>query len=382
MLCTAYGVSAQTIDEVVASVERNSTYLKSLADQAEADRLGNRTGIALAGPEVEFNYLWGSPSAIGNRTDVNVRQSFDLATVFGMRGKVAGEQDNLVNLRYKSELIATTVEAKRLYIEITYRNALHKALESRLEYARKLADSYAASLKAGNSTALEYNKAQLNLATIQGLSATIDAELTKLNGELTALNGGNVFVITESTLPIMSIPEDFETWYAQCEQTNPVMAYARGEESLGKAQVRLSKASNLPQISTGYMREAVVGQTYQGITVGLSLPLWSTHNQVRRAKAELAAAESRTTDTKTRFYNTVKSQYEAALGLKHSSEQYRTAIVSTDNMSLLDQAMDKGAVSLLNYIVEAQLYYEALEKALSAERDYAIAAAELSAYAM
>ena len=35
----------------------------------------------------EFNYLWGNPSAIGNHTDFNISQTFDIPTITGMKYK-------------------------------------------------------------------------------------------------------------------------------------------------------------------------------------------------------------------------------------------------------------------------------------------------------
>ena len=58
------------INPVLSQVEENNTTLKALREQAEADKLQNKTGIFLDDPEVGFNYLWGNPSNVGNQTDL------------------------------------------------------------------------------------------------------------------------------------------------------------------------------------------------------------------------------------------------------------------------------------------------------------------------
>ena len=74
-----------SVNSVLTTIEENNTTLKALRETAEAQKLGNRTGIYLANPEVGFNYLWGKPGDIGNRTDINVKQTFDIPTITGMK---------------------------------------------------------------------------------------------------------------------------------------------------------------------------------------------------------------------------------------------------------------------------------------------------------
>lgn len=82
-------LAAQDYTAVLQEIESNSTTLKALREQAEADKLASRTGIYLDNPEVEFNYLWGDPSVMGNRTDVSVKQSFDFPSAYAYKGKIA-----------------------------------------------------------------------------------------------------------------------------------------------------------------------------------------------------------------------------------------------------------------------------------------------------
>ena len=43
------------IKEILSSIEENNTTLKTLREEVKAQHLGNRTGIYLANPELEFN---------------------------------------------------------------------------------------------------------------------------------------------------------------------------------------------------------------------------------------------------------------------------------------------------------------------------------------
>lgn len=52
---------------------------------------------------------------------------------------------------------------------------------------------------------------------------------------------------------------------------------------------------------------------------------------------------------------------------------------TANSTDLLKKALDAGEISLLEYILEIGLYYDTVNQALEAERDYQKAYAELSA---
>ncbi len=135
----------------------------------------------------------------------------------------------------------------------------------------------------------------------------------------------------------------------------------------------------LPSLSAGYMSEKVVGERFQGISVGISIPLWENKNRVKQAKASVRAAESRETDSRLQFYNQLQILYNRTTGLKAASEKYRQSLTEANNTELLKKALDAGEISMLEYMVEMGLYYDTISKALETERDYQKAFAELSA---
>jgi capsid portal protein len=57
----------------------------------------------------------------------------------------------------------------------------------------------------------------------------------------------------------------------------------------------------------------------------------------------------------------------------------RQALLTLNNTALLQKALDAGEISLLDYLVEVELYYDAITRALDAERDYEKAVAALLA---
>lgn len=367
------------INPVLSSIEENNTTLKALRKQAEADKLQNKTGIFLDDPEVGFNYLWGSPTDIGNRTDFSVSQTFDIPTITGMKSRLANGKNNLVEWQYKADRMNILLEAKQYCIELVYYNSLLKELYLRLEHAQTIAKGYKDRMDRGDVSILEYNKVNLNLSTIQGEISRMEVEREALFAQLKRLNGGIEVVFNDSDYGNRELPLNFDEWYVQAEDKNPILAYVRNEIEVSQKQVSLSKAMNLPKFTAGYMSEKVVGQRYQGVSLGISIPLWSNKNQVKQAKAAVAAAQSREADTKQQFYSQLQIQYSKAMGLKTTADKYRQSLANVNNTILLKKALDAGEISLLDYMVEMGLYYDNVNQTLAAERDYQLAFAELSA---
>lgn len=380
VLFTGTNLNAQTnINSLLTSIEENNTTLQSLRESAEAHKLENKTGIYLENPEVGFDYLWGNPSDIGKRTDFSVMQSFDMATITGMKSKAANKQNVLVDWQYKADRMNILLEAKQYCIDLIYYNALRKELDLRLQHARTITNGYGDRLNSGDVSRLEYNKAQLNLSSVLGEISRIDVERNALLEQLKRLNGGKDIVLDDDRYDEVLLPPLFDDWFERTAAQNPLLAYARQEVEVSKQQVSLNRMQGLPSLSAGYMSEKVVGEQFQGLSVGISIPLWENKNRVKQAKAAVRAAESRAADSRLQFYNQLQLLYNRTAGLKVATEKYQQSLEMANSTELLKKALDAGEISLLEYMVEMGLYYDTINHVLETERDFQKAFAELSA---
>jgi outer membrane protein TolC len=367
------------VDAVLKDIEANNTTLSALREQAEARKLENRTGIYLAGPEISYARLWGNPGSTGHRTDLSVTQPFDIPTLTGMKSRLAAGQNSLAGLQYLSERMELLLEARLYCLELIHSNALYRELSVRLSHAAAIAESYRTRLEQGDVSRPEYNKAQLNLSAAEGELRRVEVERDALRDELRRMNGGMETVLEEEQYDEVAFPPDFDGWYARVEQQHPALAYARQETDLRRRQVSLSRAGNLPVFSAGYMSEKVVGQQYQGLTLGVSIPLWENRNRVRQARAAVRAAEARQTDREEQFRNRLHTLYRRAAGLRLTAEGYRRALDVSNHTDLLKKALDAGEISLPDYLVETGLYYDTIRRMLETERDFRKTFAELTA---
>jgi outer membrane protein, heavy metal efflux system len=377
---TIFPVLAQNeMETVLREIESNNTTLHALREETEARKLNNLTGIYLPNPEIEFNYLWGNPSRIGNRNDIKIIQSFDFPTAYGYRSKIARLENSNIELIYKAERINLLLRARHVCTNLMYYNALLKEYSGRLLNARLIAETWQVRFEKGDVGILEFNKAQLNLATLRNEIHRIETERSSLLAELKSLNGGIELAFTVYDISYEPLPPDFDAWFDLAELKSPVLQYLRSQIEVGQHQVKLNSALGLPRFSAGYMSENVGSEKFQGITMGVSIPLWENKNRVKQANAQVMASEAELEDTKTQFYNRLKSLFSRSRSLQENCESYLSALSSFSNEALLKKALDSGEISLLNYLLELEYYYSTMDKLLETRRDLGLSLAELRA---
>ena len=366
----SYHLFAQsTVDQVLAEVEKNNTTLIAIRKSVDAEKIGNKTGIYLQNPEVAFNYLWGSPSVIGNRTDFSISQTFDFPTSYGFKNQISDLKNEQTELEYQKQLMDIRLKTSIVCFDLIYANALQEELTKRVDYAKSIAKSYQIKFEKGETNILEYNKAQLNLLNVSKELESIGIERNALLSELTSLNGGQAVDFTGSVFQISELPSDFEQWYILAEQKNPTFSWLKKEIEISQKQTGLNRAMSLPKLQTGYMSESVVGQQFQGVTVGLTIPLWENKNKMKYAEANSQALESIAADNKIQFYNHLKALHTKTIALQKNVNEYRSSLLSYDSSELSKKALDQGEISLIDYLMEFSLYYESLNKLLELERD-------------
>ena len=366
-------------------IEKNNTTLTALRTEAEARKLENRTGITLADPEVGYKHMWEGGEESGNLSELTVTQSIDLATVMGQRTRVAREQNLLIDEEYRMARMEILLDAQLTLVDLAYYNALAAELDRRLGHARRVVEAERTRLESGDTDALSHNNVLLSLSALEAEEARIEMERNVLIARLTALNGGVSLENLESLDALENLESldnlDFSSWYAEAEAHLPQLAQARQMSKLRSGELALAKASHLPSLSATYINEHhTVGTRSQGVAVGVSISLWANKNRVRSARTALQAAEAQQTDAELQLRSAFEQEFTRVKGLHHTAMLYRRALDEANNSTLLEKAMDEGYISVLEYLQGIELYYDYLDRSLSADRDYQRALATLEAW--
>jgi len=373
-------IAQSSVDNILAEVEKNNTSLSALRKGLDAEKIGNKTGIYVQNPEFEFHYLWGNPYAIGNRTDFSITQSLDFPTAYSYKKQISNIRNEQVELEYQKEKQDVLLETRLLCYDLIYTNALMTELSKRLAHAQSIANSYKAKFEIGEANILEYNKAQLNLLNISKELESLDIQKSAFEAQLTTLNGGIEIDFSDNAFLTPQIPEDFEEWYMLAEQNNPLLNWLKQEIEINQRQVKLNRAKSLPKLNAGYMSENVLGAKFQGLIVGVSIPLFENKNTVKYAKANSLAIESMISNNKIQFYNRLRTLHGKAIGLQKNVEGYRSNLQQYDNSELIKKAFNKGEITLIDYMLELAFYYESINNLLELEKELNGTYAELKRY--
>lgn len=381
LFISCYNLIAQnSIERVLVEIGKNNTRLIALKKRVEADKIGSRTGIYPSNPELDVNYLFSSPSLLGNRTDISIKQTFDFPSAYGYKSKIASSQNMQSELEYQNQLMLLLYQARLLIIDLLHSNALKNEYEKRYSHAHGIVESYRSKLEKGEGGILELNKAQLNLLNISKDIEGNEINRTYLLSELSTLNGGMEIKFADTAVITDIIPEDFEQWYLLTDQSNPTLDWMKQEIKIMDLQEKLNLALSFPKFSAGYMSEKTTGQQFQGISAGISIPLWENKNSLKYAKAQAIAVRDEESANKNTFMQFLKTQHAKTISLQKLVSDYRVSLQSFDNDNLLKKALDLGEISLTDYFYGVSSYYESMNKLLDVERELNRTVASLNQY--
>lgn len=379
-LMALLSINGQSMDDVLKSIEMNNSQLAAFKKAANATKSANHSEVCLDDLELGYNRLWGKPTTIGNRHDVSVSQPIDLPTLFGTKSRVAKSKDALADNEYLSQRQNILLEAKMGYLDAVYYNALVNELQRRCDQAKAMLDMQKKQLEAGDINIIEYNNMRLTLSNATTSLTQAKAERDAVLAQLKQLNGGIDINVSDSVYTPISLPEYFDEWFNQVCSSAPAVAITRDGITFGQRQLSLARQGWLPKLSVGYMSEKTMGEQYQGVTIGVNLPLWGAGKKVKQAKAEAAAAEAMHKATIENLKSELASDYALTKGLVKAATDIRAALSESDNTANLQKACKAGEMSTLEYLISLTAYYDAVEKMLSSEREAQKAYARLTIY--
>lgn len=361
-----------SVDEILCLVEQNNTTLKAASDKTETAKQEVMMETSLEDPEIGFDYLWGKPGMIGKRKDINVNQTFDLATVFGYRKRLAKSQKELLELELQQKQLETRLEAMDLLVQITYYNQALAIYEERLQQEKQLAASYEKRLAAGDANKLEANRARLSLVEIESETEKVKMERDLLMLQLQTLCGGTEIMYNNTDYNAINIASGMSLKALQDAQNSQ-------QERVAENDLKTARAQSMPSITAGYMAELTDDEKWNGVTIGVSIPLWSNRHNMKRARLSLQSARSEAADASYKLEQFAASQRLRTERYHDIAQKMQQKLANASSTTLLRKALDEGEISLVEYTIESSDLFDLRIKTLEAERDFQQAKLLLSA---
>ena len=359
VLLPILSVSAQDpLGSLLATIEKNNISLKSLKEEREAARLAASVNLYPDNPEVEYNYLTGSPSVIGNRHDFSIRQSFDFPTAYIYKSKLSASGKILSDITYVKSRQELLLEARKLCVDLIYQDKLLRIASLREEDANRMVVAYRKMLDEGKGNRLDLNRAMIALAQIRSEVLLMKSQRDGLQSRLNVMNGGESLDVNIAEFIQIPLPASFEEWYSNYSGQISELALLREMVVSKDLSVKVQRSLTLPRFSAGYMSEKVPGEQFQGVTLGMSLPLWGNRNTVRTLKAEHASIVYKLSEEELRIKAEMNILFDRVISFRAMAENLRTTLRDTDNDTLLKRALELGEITLMDYLLEYDRYYD------------------------
>ena len=379
LLCCAMWASAQTaIDEVLRSVAANNPELRANGQLIQSRKLEARLDNNLPDPSVSYSHQFGNREGMGFQGELIASQSFDFPTVYRRKHQLT--QAKSVGLdreenAFRQELL---LQAKTFCLDLVFLNQQRALLNERLRNAEQLAALFATRLERGDANVLETNKIQLELLNVKTEArANETARQAKLR-ELATLNGGEAIAFEDTTYRTESELLPYAALSEEVLAADSRLSLLRGEQLTASRQLKVNQAKSLPGFELGYrMNSATGGARFNGFLVGISIPLFSNRNYIKQARAQQLYTELQLESTTRMVENTLRQDYEEALTLRSSMQEYAQLLQRQNSMALLNKAIQAGQISMIAYFVDATAYYQSVENYLRLQYQYQTVVARL-----
>lgn len=370
-------IAQNDVDSIIKQVERNNMSIQTNKKYWEAKRSEFKTGLTPYDPQVEYDYLFGSPVGAGNQKDFSVTQRLDFPTAYGRKKKLSAHQIAQTQLQqqvYRQDIL---LEAKLLTLHVIYVNKRGVELDRRLLNTQKLVTDYQKKLDKGDVIILDVNKARLQLLNIANEVKLNKSEKQILLTKISELNGGIPIAIQDTIYPIVASIPEFQILDSTIEANDPIIKVYEQEKRILQQQIAVQKAMNLPKIETGYHSQGILGQRYKGFHAGITIPLWENKNKLNTVKANLEYASS-TVETHRLGHRLENKQYYEQLDVRLKMiEEYKELLSTLNNTILLNKALALGQITIIQYFYDESFYFTAYDKYLQAEWEYQQAVARL-----
>ena len=370
-----------SIDLIVATVQQNNARLKASRAQVSADSLNMRTANNLEDPRVALEYNFGSRE--GDKWGIGISQGFDWPGLYGERATATRHRTDALSAAARAEAVETGLAARLLCLDIVHTNRLIEAQQLILDNVNELFALYSKAFELGESSIIDLNKIKIErIAARQALDA-LTSDRNSLMEQLAAMNGNRPFdgIALDA---LNSYPADellaIDTYRNLYATANPQAEYFAHLGNSAKSSVKAARMGWLPKFELGYQYTNELGEGFNGVTAGVSIPLFSNKRKVAAARAEALTVELNRATVDDENEARIKAEFARAVSLKSQLTQYGEVIADDANFTVLRKALDGGQITLLNYLLELRYFLDAKQKYLDLEHSYHATVASLSRY--
>lgn len=368
ILAATASANAQDIDAVLKSVEQNNVELKAMQKGNEATGLEIKSANTLEDLSIEYSPFYQSGVRGMASSELVVTQGFDFPTLYGARKKAGELRRNVLDMQYRAARRDILLAAKKLCLDIVGYNKQKQLLKERRKNADELLDMFKVKFDNGDATSLELNKIKLDRMNLETELVQADTKHATALRQLQALNGGEPVTLDMTEYP--APPTDDEaTMYEKAVASDWTVRTAQAAVLAAEQDVKVNKQGWIPKLEVGYRRNTDGSSASNGFLVGGSIPLFSSRNKVKIAKARQTEAAMQQANARINAESSARALINQMRQLKASADAYDVPLMR-QTLRLLRTAVENGEISITDYYVEAENIYKNMTAYMDIERQY------------
>lgn len=381
-LAMANAANAITIEDVIANVKQNNKELKYTTAQIDAQASEIKTNNNLSNPVVEGGYLFGKGPA-ENKWEVGVSQEFEWPGLYSSRGAANKARVEAMKLGYSVKQLQLLTEAYGVCLDII-------SLNRQIEYEKNIQSNidalYEKNMKAfehGEVSVIDINKLKVERI---GLQQKIDDCVLRRDALVKQLERYNANMPLAGVESLNEYPAQqlvsLDEYLAEAKESAPEVMQYRADMAADEKDVKVAKMQGLPKFSLGYKHANEEVNSFNGATVGVSLPIFENRGKKKAAKAKAISSQLAYDNAVLALTNEVTTNYNKATTLGKQLAGYSEALDGVNNVEILNKALAGGQISLLTYLQEVRYFVEARAVMLEMESEYNQVLVNLNKYKM
>lgn len=354
--------------EVTATIAQDASINAALA-------INNR----LPAPELSFGHLWGQ-RGIGNKWNVEVSQSFDWPGVYSARREANRYQSLASEASVAKSIYDVRCNTAQALLSVIYYTKLTDLYSSNLSRVDSLLDLYNRGYKMGEISILDVNKLKIDrIAANRALTSAMEG-YTESISLLRELNNNEPVDNIVSDLP--DFPDinllGLNSYVSEVSRYNAELNYKQHQANMAKANVKVAQQSRYPGFSVGYSHEYEMGENFNGLSIGITLPFLTSGKSVTAARLEQLALEAEADALQTAITSKMAGLYNKAVLLYDEQTQYSKVLTDDDSVRLLNLALRQGQITLIDYMLQVNFFTDAKATHLQVQYNYLQAAIALN----
>lgn len=371
VLCSAFFISmqAQTIEDVLRSIERNNKSLQAQQQTTDAAKMEIQNRNNLEDPSVEYSPFFARGVDGMASSELVVTQGFDFPSLYAARRRSGKLQQEALERQQQAVRREILLAAKNLCLDLIRLNQENALLAQRKKNADELLVLFEERLEKGDANVLDVNKIKMERMSVQTEVAQNNAAHRAAVQQLLAMNGNLPIEFSENVYPAVEPIRDYNALYDEIMASDADLLAADAAARAANKELTVNRQSWLPKLEVGYRRNTSVGEKSNGFLVGGSLPIFSNRRKTKIARAQAISAQLQLDDARLQAEAQVQSQYNEMQQLREAMEAYDVVLMHK-TLRLLDDAVRAGQLSIIDFYVEADNVYRNLQAYMQIENQY------------